>query len=61
MSASSWQGRTSSPVWTRISVIAPDACDLTCTVRIGWIVPAAEAVTTMSRRWTGTISYTGAG
>src|SRR6266540_5948406 len=43
-----------------ILVIAPDACDFTCTVRIGWIVPAAEAVTMMSRRCTGTISYMGA-
>ena len=59
--ARSWPGRTSSPVWTRISMMSPDAWDFTSTVRSGWMAPAADAVTTMSRRSTATFSYTGAG
>ena len=59
--ASSWPGRTSSPVSTGMPMISPDALDFTSTVRIGWTVPAADADTTMSRRSTGTFSYSWAG
>src|SRR5256885_16658380 len=51
---------TSSPVWTGISRISPEAFDFTLSVRIGWIAPEAVAVTTMSRRATGTSEYGGA-
>src|SRR2546422_6627046 len=44
---------TSSPVWTGISRISPEAFDFTLSVRMGWITPDAVAVTTMSRRATG--------
>jgi hypothetical protein len=54
--ASSWPFLTSSPVWTRISMISPHAFDFTLNVRIGWITPEALAVTTMSRRSTGMAS-----
>src|SRR2546430_864288 len=50
---------TSSPVWTGISRISPEAFDFTLSVRIGWIAPEAVAVTTMSRRATGTSEYGG--
>src|SRR3989442_13791646 len=51
---------TSSPVWTGISRISPEAFDFTLSVRMGWITPDAVAVTTMSRRATGTREYGGA-
>src|SRR5438046_5956736 len=58
--ASSWPFWTSSPVWTGIARISPEAFDFTLKVRIGWIAPEAVAVTTMSRRATGTSEYGGA-
>src|SRR2546428_14078243 len=51
---------TSSPVWTGISRISPEAFDFTLSVRMGWITPDAVAVTTMSRRATGIREYGGA-
>src|SRR2546429_7555496 len=51
---------TSSPVWTGISRISPEAFDFTLSVRIGWIAPEAVAVATMSRRATGASEYGGA-
>src|SRR6266511_3657067 len=59
--ASSCPRFTSSPVCTGISRISPEAFDFTLRVRIGWITPEADAVTTMSRCWTGIFSYSGAG
>src|SRR5438445_1355495 len=54
--ANSWPFCISSPVWTGISMISPHALDLTMNVRIGCTTPDALAVTTMSRRATGTAS-----
>ena len=54
--ASNWPFFTSSPVWTGMAMISPDALDLTLRVRIGWITPDAVADTMMSRRATGTVS-----
>src|SRR5256885_7632377 len=51
---------TSSPVWTGISRISPEAFDFTLSVRIGWIAPEAVAVTKLSRRATGTNQDRGA-
>src|SRR5437879_11819764 len=51
---------TSSPVWTGISRISPEAFDFTLSVRIGWIAPEAVPVTTMPRRATGIREYAGA-
>src|SRR2546428_9367947 len=51
---------TSSPVWTGISRISPEALDFTLSVRIGWITPDAVAVTTMSRRAMAIFWYGGA-
>jgi hypothetical protein len=46
--------RTASPVSTRTSSISPEALDLTSTVVMGSMIPAALAETTMSRLTTGT-------
>src|SRR5205814_4540566 len=47
-------------VGTGIARFSPEAVDFTLKVRIGWIAPEAVAVTTMSRRVTGTSEYGGA-
>src|SRR5207249_10399163 len=60
MEASSWPAFTSSPVCTFISMISPEAFDLTSTVSTGSMAPDADADTTSVRRETGTASYVGA-
>ena len=46
--------RTTSPVWTLMSRISPDALDFTCTTVSALIAPDACAVTMMSRFCTAT-------
>ena len=56
MRARSWPRCTSSPVWTGIAMISPEALDLTLSVSTGWITPEADTATTMSRGSTDTSS-----
>src|SRR5439155_19373025 len=50
----------STPVWPGILRLSPEGLALLLRVRLGWIAPEAVAVTTMSRRATGTSEYGGA-